>query len=76
MSALRDMLTEDEAKTRWCPLVQVGKGANRPQLLDEVSKETHLSCIASECMFWRWSHQDVNGTPTGFCGGAGLPKYL
>ena len=74
--AVRDMLTEDEAKTKWCPQVQVSKGSNRPQRIDEDTIETHLNCLASGCMFWRWSHQDSNGTATGFCGAATLPKYM
>ena len=71
-----DMLTEEQAQTKWCPLVRVSQGPNRPQRIDEDTTESHLNCLASNCMFWRWSHQDNDGTPTGFCGGAGLPKYI
>lgn len=66
--ALRDMLTESEAKTKWCPLYR------HNDIEDEVRGGSN--CIASDCAFWRWSHQDHNGIPTGFCGGATLPKYI
>ena len=50
-------MTEDEAKTKWCPFVQIaGAGSvdgvwfedNRPD-----TQET-MNCIGSTCMAWRW----------------------
>jgi hypothetical protein len=64
---MSDMLTEDEAKKKWCPLARDNRSEDDESVVD---------CLASGCMFWRWSHQDTNGMPTGFCGGAGLPKYI
>jgi len=66
---VRDMLSEADAKEKWCPY-QDGAEAYRAGNAD------FGRCIASACMFWRWSHQDHDGTPTGFCGGAGFPKYM
>ena len=47
-------MTEDEAKTKWCP--QVG---GRPS--KDFPKVTN--CIASECMWWVWDQRgaDVDG---------------
>jgi hypothetical protein len=46
------MLTEDEAKTKWCPMQRhseqgVGGAYNRPT-------SGGFGCIASDCMTWRW----------------------
>lgn len=85
---VRDMLTEDEAKTKWCPLVRVlefedkhaGAGKTYEWVAAAVNRSASdiisNSCVAAKCMFWRWSQQDREGVPTGFCGAAGLPKYI
>lgn len=66
-----DMLTEDQAKTKWCPL------ANTPRF----SHQTE-DCIGSACMAWRRElvstfSTDSNGdhieTVVGFCGAFGRP---
>lgn len=47
------MLTEDEAKKKWCPMVRAGNeaGCNR----NESDASGRLDrCIASECMMWQW----------------------
>lgn len=65
-------MTEDEAKTKWCPMVRVemvaGIAVNRhvadvPDTLDGTYDETR--CIGSGCMMWKW-HQMTG--PHGFCG--------
>ena len=88
MTDIRDMLTEDSAKDKWCPLVRVlefeDQTAGTEDTPDWVAASVNRTagdviknkCLASECMFWRWSHQVHNDQPTGFCGAAGLPKYL
>lgn len=46
-----NLLTEDEAKAKWCPLVRAGReaGCNR----SEVDFGATAYCIASACMAWR-----------------------
>lgn len=40
-------LTEDEARTKWCPMVRhSGDGANMP--------ERDAECVGAACMMWRW----------------------
>lgn len=34
-------MTEEQAKTKWCPMVKVGIDNN-------------FNCVASDCMMWRW----------------------
>ena len=55
------MLTEAEAKTKWCPFVRgVSIGdertgeimSNRGEGL--LSEPSHVRCIGSGCMAWRW----------------------
>ena len=49
-------MTEEEAKTKWCPLLAIG----RP-LLDE-----HHHCAGAACMMWEWwprvARHKVKGT--------------
>lgn len=46
------MYSEQDAKQRWCPMAQVGRGPNR--LLPGEDND-RLRCIGSGCMAWRWS---------------------
>jgi hypothetical protein len=54
-------LTEEEAKTKWCPAVRMetdGEGVqNRRQGLSDssgVGTQPWNKCVASRCMAWRW----------------------
>lgn len=62
---MKDFKTEEQAKKLLCPFM--------PMLDESVQL-----CATSQCMAWRWSHQDTGALdpPTGFCGAAGLPKYI
>lgn len=50
-------MTEDEAKTKWCPFVRIGSelsglgSLNRDVQLGENTMQ--VNCIASACMAWR-----------------------
>lgn len=80
-------MTEDEAKTKWCPFTRVGfadhGGTNNRH-------DGGLNCIASACMAWRWNGymgaegkwvrkapdgEKWNGANgDGYCGLAGHPQ--
>lgn len=68
-------MTEDEAKTKWCPQVQFyppsensGWESNRPTGI------VTSFCIASSCMAWRWWIPPKNESAgDGYCGLAGKP---
>lgn len=62
------MITEDEAKEKWCP--RAHNGADQP-------------CIGTKCMAWRWVYETEQDPETfdevrvfkkGFCGLAGYPE--
>jgi hypothetical protein len=58
-------MTEDEAKTKWCPQARCAAENVRGHLLDAAgfNRMNHDAgwtsagsrCIASDCMAWRWS---------------------
>lgn len=50
------ILTEEQAKTRWCPMTRLDSSyENNPSLNREMdgSVARGALCIASECMMWR-----------------------
>ncbi len=71
------MITESEAKEKWCPFARVGVHAgsggaavNRYPV-PEVQKDAN--CIGSACMAWRWRTPVPPGiTPEEKQGGCGL----
>lgn len=63
---MKDILTEAEAKERWCPYL----------IPDEVQPEAAFNCIASKCMAWRLAHKDgPDGQERGYCGAFGIPRF-
>lgn len=72
-------MTEDEAKTKWCPFAQVvldtpdlkGSGNRLATLEADLDNPIQARCIGSECMAWRWSDVQVMGKDHGRCGLAG-----
>lgn len=81
-------MTEDEAKTKWCPFAisAVNEGsANRMVFtqLPAIGGATQaVNCISSACMMWRWDKEwqkfddVIQATPSntsGYCGLAGKP---
>ena len=57
------MLTETEAKQRWCPMVRMaeeeGSGFagtwNRTWRSRPIPNPDECRCIASDCAMWRWT---------------------
>lgn len=77
-------MTEDEAKTKWCPFARVGApvdsiaagcSTNRWPGDDSVGPGSPYLCIAADCMAWRWSQPETGDRPLdGFCGIAGAQR--
>ena len=69
------MMTEAEAREKWCPHVRFSQWAegivnNRGDLNGK------HNCLASECMAWRWCNGEEmwsHVTPLGYCGLGGKP---
>lgn len=84
----RSLLTEEEARTRWCPFVRGEAGRNRDGTeADGLRSQMH--CITSACMAWRFRetgefNSQANAefrqtgnrrqSDTGYCGLAGHPS--
>lgn len=81
-------MTEDEAKTKWCPKANPQIGGpecpgNGNRFEDALGSQAYMDtrCIASACMAWRSisAQTVVNGaarsynTDSGYCGLAGKP---
>lgn len=83
-------MTEEEAKTKWCPHVRVSNGPDGTWNKFDVgvASPSIYTCIGSACMAWRWQAgtfeeygklkaSDDNGyvvDAKGFCGLAGAPQ--
>lgn len=73
------MLTEDEAKTKWCPYVQISAAASGSQSGEWYNRPhpgEKFLCIASGCMAWRTDNSvtaslDKHGELLGYCGAFG-----
>ena len=66
-------MTEEEAKTKWCPLFGIGAAitASYPEKPALELQNEFKRCKGSACMMWRRSHPDLEGV--GYCGLAGKP---
>lgn len=64
-------MTEEEAKTKWCPMVRLTDYEDR-SVHNPKNPLTH--CIGSKCMMWR---EAINGAGQGkssfYCGLGGKP---
>ena len=83
------MMTESEAKTKWCPFARIGVLSDDRQVACAVNRDDRLkpeeqylkNCLAAACMAWRNGPPPPPGNspaaetwePTGFCGLAGRP---
>ena len=71
------MLTEDEAKTRWCPFAReaIQAGSSAAATANRHLGRALCTCLASGCMAWRDAAPAPNGALRGYCGivGVGAP---
>ena len=72
------MVTEDEAKTMWCPFVRhadvdiytFNRGGGDNFLNEHPNNQGSVcNCIGSKCMAWRWNPESGGG----YCGMGGAP---
>jgi hypothetical protein len=74
-------LTEEEAKTKWCPFVRHNLGRDLPAAYRGMHVTSDSKCIGSACMAWRDAGKDTRtnsyvgnySVDVGFCGLAGKP---
>lgn len=76
-------MTEDEAKTKWCPFARVtdvissGGGNRWDGGGNPYGAPIGYLCIGSACMAWRWINSNAQGFTdyrvNGYCGLAGKP---
>jgi len=52
-------MTEQEAKTKWCPMVRhVKDQEGNFYTTNGCNSSGFETCIASDCMMWRWQYQE------------------
>ena len=69
-------MTEEEAKTKWCPMVRfgdTGSVSNRRMNGGSGGAGEYSRCIASDCMMWKWkwygmTDKDGHKPTDGHCG--------
>ena len=68
-------MTEQEARTKWCPSVRVELFGNAVVVNRYKGKlEETYNCIASDCMMWRWHSPSKSPEKrSGYCGLGGKP---
>lgn len=62
-------MTEQEAKTKWCPMVRSSSFSNNAPYAESAvnrndagkTDEQRFSCIASDCMLWEWDGYEKKG---------------
>lgn len=74
------ILTEEEAKAKWCPEARMLPNAPGYGAGNRFADDPHpifmaeTRCIGSACMAWRWLAEARGFSSTlGFCGKAGTP---
>ena len=65
------LLTEQEAKSKWCPMVRYNWNAPNNTAGINRNEGNLNNCIASRCMMWRGDYYK-NGA--GYCGLSGKPE--
>lgn len=53
------LLTEEEAKTKWCPYATIfSEDSRHLETAQLPGGFVSARCIASECMAWRWEEEE------------------
>lgn len=76
-------MTEEEAKTKWCPMVRLGKNSGMQswhEQGEELRNPIESRCIGSACMMWRWAFKKNDASETvsdtdGYCGIGGAQPW-
>lgn len=82
------LLTEDEAKQKWCPHIMYCQNPSQVSAFEALPLMVNSACVASLCMAWRWdndkpceeapSYEHPKGQMTwvkvGYCGLSGRPR--
>jgi hypothetical protein len=64
-------MTEQEAKTKWCPMANIAVVGSHGYNRDTLGDPANVSyCIASDCMMWR---KDPKYGDSYYCGLGGKP---
>lgn len=72
-------VTEEEAKTKWCPEARASNNGEQPVTINRSynAPDPDCLCIGSACMAWRWKLQtrfdEEREGKLGYCGKAGKP---
>lgn len=79
-------MTEEEAKTKWCPFARSVflarnecsgnrfiSGDSNGNNVEIVKNAPSCRCIGSECMAWRVCENRLSSISHGYCGLAGKP---
>jgi len=53
-------MTEDEAKTKWCPFVRMSPQSAINNRGDNHPNAGNVKCIGSDCMAWQWNQGKDN----------------
>lgn len=66
-------MTEDEAKTKWCPFAIASGKRFAINRAPEGEINNSCKCLGTACMAWRWDYDEYGDASEGFCGLAGRP---
>jgi len=71
-------MTEEEAKTKWCPMIRHAINDTDNNACNRAAKDVNFisyTCITTNCMMWRWTEDTYLDKLNhfGYCGLGGKP---
>lgn len=71
-----EMITESEAKKKWCPMARVvAAGHSSGNTFTDGKSVDYVKCIGSACMAWQFAmDKDNPHVGTGYCGAFRRPE--